>query len=82
MSVDTMVRTQIYLTREERAALGEIARKTGRTQSELIRQAVDRFIADRSEGARLELLRSARGLWRDHPNPPDVRALRGEWERS
>lgn len=76
-----MVRTQIYLTREERAALGRIAQETGRTQSELIRQAVDQFLTGRTETSRLERLRTARGLWRDHPNPPDVRALRAEWER-
>ena len=39
-----MVRTQIYLTEAERAALRAIARQTGQKQSELIRQAIDRLI--------------------------------------
>ena len=39
-----MVRTQIYLTEAERAALKAIARQTGKKQSELIRQAIDLLI--------------------------------------
>ena len=39
-----MLRTQIYLTEEERAALRNMARETGKKQSELIRRAIDDFI--------------------------------------
>ena len=76
-----MVRTQIYLTDEERQALGGIARKTGRTQSEIIREAVDHFIDGYREDNRLNLLREARGLWKRRTDLPDFKTLRREWDR-
>ena len=38
-----MVRTQIYLTEEERDGLDAIAKSTDKKQSEIIREAVDQL---------------------------------------
>ncbi len=76
-----MVRTQVYLTEKERCGLHRMASVTGKKQSELIREAVDRFL-DLADGDRREhLLRETAGLWRERGDLPDFAAVRGSWER-
>jgi predicted DNA-binding protein len=77
-----MVRTQIYLTPEEQQALRALARRTGTSQSELIRQAIDSLLAEEQALDRTALLRQARGLWRDRDDLPDFAALRRELDRT
>jgi hypothetical protein len=76
-----MHRTQIYLTDEERKALRVIARRLRKTQSQVIRTAVDRFIERHIGPQRLESLRHARGLWKDRRDLPDFTKIRRELDR-
>ena len=76
-----MVRTQIYLTENQRAEIAAIASQSGKRQSEIIREAVDRFIEQKSRGRREAILREAAGLWRDRTDLPDLDALRRGWDR-
>ena len=77
-----MVRTQIYLTEGEQEALRTLSRRTGKSQSELIRQAIDEMIDRLSPGRRQLLLREARGMWGSRDDLPDPRALREEMDRT
>jgi predicted DNA-binding protein len=59
-------RTQIYLSREQAAALDREAKRTGTTRSHLIREAIDaRYGADRDTDRISEALRATAGLWSD-----------------
>jgi hypothetical protein len=76
-----MVRTQIYLTERQRNELVAIAKTTGKKQSELIREAVDRFIDEGGRNRRKAVLREAAGIWKDRTDLPNFRAARAEWDR-
>jgi Arc/MetJ-type ribon-helix-helix transcriptional regulator len=78
-----MVRTQIYLTEEQQKALRRRAASTRKKQSELIRQAIDQYLAqpDQKE-ERLRRLRQGWGLWKDRNDLPDFAAIRKELDRS
>ncbi len=77
-----MVRTQIYLTEEERTGLGALVEATGKKQAELIREAIDRLLETVSDRRRASVLNSAAGMWRDRTDLPDLKATRQSWDRS
>jgi hypothetical protein len=77
----SMLRTQIYLTEEEKAALRLMAQQTGKKQSELIRRAIDDFIDRFQPRERLALMEQARGMWQERDDLPDFQALRRELDR-
>jgi predicted transcriptional regulator len=59
-------RTQIYLTPRESAALDAAARRTGRTRSHLIREAIEAvYLREADIAERLAVLDATSGIWKD-----------------
>ncbi|MDP2784258.1 MAG: ribbon-helix-helix protein, CopG family [Sulfurimicrobium sp.] len=77
-----MIRTQIYLTEQEQTALKALTQQTGKSQSELIRDAVDRLLAQFDSRSRLDKLRVARGMWKNRDDLADFEATRQSLNRS
>ena len=73
--------TELNLTEQERTALQEISRRTGKSEAQLIREAVDQLIARFQSNARPALMQRARGIWKDRQDLPSLEELRSEWER-
>jgi hypothetical protein len=59
-----MERTQIYLTREQKKALKAIATQKHAPLAEVVREAVEQYIAEQKPSA-TERISRARGLWKD-----------------
>jgi len=77
-----MVRTQVYLTEEQDRGLKSLAESSGRKQSELIREAIDRLLAENRPKDWKQALESVRGMWADRDDLDELYAdLRTDWER-
>jgi hypothetical protein len=76
-----MNRTQIYLTEAEQGALRSLSTASGRSQSDLIREAIDRFLSEARPQSQRAALMAAAGLWRDRTGLPELADLRAESER-
>jgi hypothetical protein len=75
-----MVRTQIYLTREEHSRLRSLARRSGRKQSELIREAIDAFLERTQIRHQKQRMQKCRGIWKDR-DLSEFEAIRREVSR-
>ncbi len=76
-----MIHTQIYLTDKQRAEISVISKKLGKKQSEIIREAIDRFIEQAGQNRKESALQEAAGIWNNRKDLPDFRTLRSEWDR-
>jgi Arc/MetJ-type ribon-helix-helix transcriptional regulator len=77
-----MVRTQVYLTNGERDGLESLAEASGKKQSELIREAIDRLLERTGKSRSAAILDRAAGLWKDRTDLPDFHATRAQWDRA
>jgi len=72
----TVDRTQIYLTPEENAALERESAKTGKTKSQLIREAIDeKYRVRPSLEEFLAALDAAAGIWDNPEGEAAVKAI-------
>ncbi len=76
-----MVRTQVYLTEEEKKGLESVAISKGISQSDLIRQAIDDLLARTGNINKDEILDEIAGIWSNRKEIPDIRDLRTGWRR-
>jgi hypothetical protein len=76
-----MATVYIHLTDQESQSLQAISLRTGKTQDELLRDAVDQLIAKFQCEDRRTLLQKARGIWKDRTDLPSFESLRSEWDR-
>jgi len=85
MYIHHMVRTQLYLDEAIHRRLSGLARKQGRTMSELVRDALVRTYGAPGADQRLVSLRAIEGLWRNRKDIADtaeyVRHLRRDTRR-
>ncbi|MBC8323292.1 MAG: CopG family transcriptional regulator [Candidatus Marinimicrobia bacterium] len=77
-----MNRTQIYITKEEQQTLKRLSKLTGKSKSELIRDAIDKYIHDSDENNWKDRVRAAAGLWKDRTDLPDFDLIRDGLDRS
>jgi predicted DNA-binding protein len=75
MSEGAMVRTQVYLTGKQKQELERLAASTGRRQSDMIREAIDGYLAQHEPKDWREALESVCGMWADRD---DLDQLYGE----
>jgi metal-responsive CopG/Arc/MetJ family transcriptional regulator len=76
-----MIRTQIYLSEEEREGLHAIARDKKKSQSEIIREAVDEYIKKQKRESKTKTIQNMIGIWKDRTDHLDFDSLRREWNR-
>ena len=77
-----MVRTQIYLTGEQKRQLEQLAAASGKRQSEIIREAVDGYLVQQGSEGWKAALEAVRGMWADRGDLDGfVPDLRSEWEQ-
>jgi len=76
-----MASASINLTDQEQAALLALARQTGKSEAELLHDAVQQLLSRCDPTKRREILSQARGIWRDRTDLPDLENLRQEFDR-
>jgi len=75
-----MIRTQIYLTEEEKKAIEKLSDERGMTQSNIIREAIDEYMVKKKDETKKKSIMDFAGIWKDKKDIPDIDELRNEWE--
>jgi hypothetical protein len=75
-----MAEIEVNLSENEQKALREIALRTGKSEGELIHDAVDTLIKQ-GRHTRNAGMSQARGIWKDRNDLPDFGKIRRELDR-
>jgi len=78
-----MIRSQIYLTEEQKRALATASKARGVPVAELVREAVDDWLEVHQREHRLAVLQRTFGAWEERDESPDeyVDRLREQWSQ-
>lgn len=76
-----MTTAQVTLSESESQALQALGQSKGKTQEEILHEAIEQFLAQHQVERRLAALRQARGMWQERQDLPDLEELRNEWNR-
>ncbi len=76
-----MTGNQVCLTDSELQMLQAMSQSTGKTENELLHQALDLLKDQVDLENRRTLLRAAQGMWHDRDDLPSLRDLRNEMNR-
>lgn len=76
-----MTGNQVFLTDSELQMLHAMSQSTGKTENELLHQALDLLKNQVDLESRRSLLRAARGMWQERDDLPSLRDLRNEMNR-
>ncbi len=71
----------LHLTEQEQTALETMAQLTGKTEEEIVREAVKQLLVQFQYEDRLRLLQQARGMWKNRTDLPVLADLRRELDR-
>jgi len=76
-----MFEMAIELSDQEREALSEVARLTGKSEDQLVREALNQLVATFRNGDHLASMRKGKGIWKDRTDLPALEDLRQESNR-
>ena len=71
---------QLILSPADSADVRRLAQRLGKTETELLHEAVAELLRRASLENWKAALNQAKGMWADHPEVPDTRALRAGWQ--
>ncbi|HHW03816.1 MAG TPA: CopG family transcriptional regulator [Thermoanaerobacterales bacterium] len=78
-----MKRTQVYLEDSQKKMLEKIAEQMNTSMGEIVREAINRYIAENQTGTAIDAIKKTQGLWKDRCDIKDsngwVDDLRKEW---
>lgn len=76
-----MMTIELTLSEKEDQAIRTITQATGKTVNQVLHQALEQLIAQVQAQPRRNLLRQARGIWKNSVDLPNFEDVRKEFDR-